>query len=185
MVCALRDARKRGSMALTLALMINIFLVIALLVVSLILFLRNRTQACAIERLNGRIAEAEQAVVDATDALSNARQTALERASAYLKREEKKIRKDAVKRSTAVVKGKVAEQYALYDLPYNPRDARFLGSPTDFVVFVGLTEGEVHKIVFLEIKTGKTGRLSKRERQVEKTVWRGDVEYEHHHIREE
>src|SRR5574344_2067343 len=43
--------------------------------------------------------------------------------------EEKKIRKDAIKKSEAVIRGKVTEHLIPYfpDFEYNPKDARFLG----------------------------------------------------------
>ena len=52
---------------------------------------------------------------------------------------EKEIRRDAVNRSRAVTVGKVTEHIAPYlpDFGYNPKDARFIGSPVDFVVFDG------------------------------------------------
>lgn len=66
------------------------------------------------------------------------------------------IREDAVLRSQAVTAGKVHEQLIPYlpAFPYNPKDVRFLGSPVDLVVFDGLAEGRVRRIVFVEVKTG-------------------------------
>lgn len=80
---------------------------------------------------------------------------------------EKAIRKDAIARSTSVVKGKVAEQFVPFTayFGFNPRDCRFLGAPVDFVVFEGLTEGDLERVIFVEVKTGAS-RLSKRERQI-------------------
>ncbi|WP_235280355.1 Holliday junction resolvase-like protein [Thermotoga sp. Mc24] len=40
------------------------------------------------------------------------------------------------------------------------------------MVFGGLGEGNVKKIVFVEVKTGKTGNLTTRERQVRDMVER-------------
>src|SRR3989442_10381155 len=77
------------------------------------------------------------------------------------------IREDAVQRSLAVTAGKVHEQLVPY-LPqfgFNPKDARFLGSPVDLVVFDGLSAGDVRRAVFLEVKTGGAP-LTGRERQV-------------------
>ena len=99
--------------------------------------------------------------------------------------EEKRIREDAVKRSKAVTYGQVAEQLVpfLPDFAHNPKDARFLGSPIDLVVFDGLSEGTLRKIVFIEVKTGKTGRLSARERQIKQVVEDLEVEFEIVHRR--
>ena len=81
------------------------------------------------------------------------------------------VRQDAVQRSLAVTAGKVYEQLVPYlpDFPFNPKDARFLGSPVDFVVFDGLSEGHVTRIVFVEVKTGASD-LSTRERRVRDAV---------------
>ncbi len=94
--------------------------------------------------------------------------------------EEKKIRLDAVKKSEAVIRGKVTEHLIPYfpEFEYNPKDARFLGTPVDFIVFDGLSEGEMNKIVFIEVKSGKIDTLSKREKLVRECVDRGKVNYE-------
>lgn len=81
------------------------------------------------------------------------------------------IRQDAVQRSQAVTVGKVSEQLLPY-LPgfrFNPKDARFLGSPVDLVVFDGLAEGDLRGIWFLEVKTGNAV-LSARERQIRDAI---------------
>jgi predicted Holliday junction resolvase-like endonuclease len=88
------------------------------------------------------------------------------------------IREDAVQRSLAVTAGKVHEQLTPYlpAFPYNPKDVRFLGSPIDLVVFDGLAEGQLQRIVFLEVKTGGSS-LTSRERQVRDTIEAGEVEW--------
>ena len=81
------------------------------------------------------------------------------------------IRLDAVQRSQAVTVGKVSEQLVplLPGFAFNPKDARFLGSPVDLVVFDGLNDGTVRQVVFIEVKTGAAG-LSPRERQVRDAI---------------
>jgi predicted Holliday junction resolvase-like endonuclease len=90
------------------------------------------------------------------------------------------VRRDAIRRSLAVVTGKVSEQLVPHfpRFPFVPRDARFLGSPVDFVVFDGLSDGEgaVRRVVFVEVKTGEA-RLSPRERGVREAIERGAVEW--------
>ncbi|MGB9928345.1 MAG: Holliday junction resolvase-like protein [Methanosarcina sp.] len=100
--------------------------------------------------------------------------------------EEKKIRQDAVKKSEAVIRGKVTEHLIPYfpDFEYNPKDARFLGTPVDFIIFDGLSEGEMNKVVFVEVKSGKNGILSKREKLVRECIDRGKVSYEIIHNKE-
>jgi predicted Holliday junction resolvase-like endonuclease len=60
---------------------------------------------------------------------------------------------------------------------FNPKDTRFLGTPLDFIVFDGLDEGEVRRVVFVEVKTGKAGLLS-RERRCRDAIEAGRVEYQ-------
>jgi predicted Holliday junction resolvase-like endonuclease len=88
------------------------------------------------------------------------------------------VRLDAVQRSLAVTTGKVYEQLVPYlpDFPFNPKDVRFLGSPVDFVVFDGLSDGRVTRIVFVEVKTGGAD-LSTRERRVRDAVHDARVEW--------
>jgi predicted Holliday junction resolvase-like endonuclease len=88
------------------------------------------------------------------------------------------IREDAVQRSQAVTVGKVHEQLIPYlpDFHYNPKDARFLGTPVDLVVFDGLAEGQLRRIVFLEVKTGAS-TLTSRERQVRDVIEAREVEW--------
>ena len=89
-----------------------------------------------------------------------------------LKIREARIREDALSRSHSVVAGKATEHLAplLPGFEFDPRDARFLGSPIDFIVFDGLSEGEIQEIVFVEIKTGPSAALTTRERHVRDAV---------------
>ncbi len=88
------------------------------------------------------------------------------------------IREDAVQRSQAITAGKVHEQLIPYlpAFPYNPKDVRFLGSPIDLVVFDGLAEGRLRRIVFLEVKTGGAG-LTNRERSVRDVIQAREVDW--------
>lgn len=98
--------------------------------------------------------------------------------------DKKNVRKDAVKRSKAVINGQVAEQIApfLPDFPANPSDARFIGKPVDFIVFSGLSENEkIDEILFVEVKTGKS-LLSEREKEVKKAIEKGNVRYVEYRI---
>lgn len=91
---------------------------------------------------------------------------------------EQAIRQDAIQRSQAVTVGKITEHLVPY-LPgfnYNPKDARFIGSPIDLIIFDGLNDGEVRKVVFVEVKTG-TSNLSSRERRLRDAVKAGRIEW--------
>jgi len=97
----------------------------------------------------------------------------------WRKKYEGQIRKDAIEKSKAVITGKVTEHLIPY-LPtfkYNPRDVRFIGSPVDLIVFDGLDEGEIRRIVFIEVKAGKSG-LTKREKLIKDAIEQKKVEWE-------
>ncbi len=90
----------------------------------------------------------------------------------------KLIRSDAIKRSQAVSAGKAYEQLApfLPGFEFDSKDARFLGSPVDLIVFDGLSQGHVRRVVFVEVKTGQS-HLSDRERQVRDVITARSVEW--------
>jgi predicted Holliday junction resolvase-like endonuclease len=89
------------------------------------------------------------------------------------------IRQDAILKSQAFTLGKVTEHFIPYlpDFVYNPKDARFLGSPIDFIVFDGLSDGEVKDVILIEVKTGNSA-LSTRERRIRDAVQCGRVRWE-------
>lgn len=107
------------------------------------------------------------------------RQQAAVQLQQWRQESEEQIRKDAVEKSRAVIVGKVTEHLVPFfpDFRHNPKDARFLGTPVDFVVFDGLDAGEVRKITFVEVKTGGSS-LSARERQIRNVIKRQLVEWE-------
>ncbi len=91
---------------------------------------------------------------------------------------EVELRQDAIQRSQAVTLGKVTEHIVPY-LPgfsFNPKDVRFLGTPIDLLVFDGLCDGDLKKIVFVEVKTGSSA-LTGRERLVRDAVHARSVEW--------
>ena len=94
------------------------------------------------------------------------------------------IRRDSVSRSRSTLKGKIAEQMAplLPGFAYNPADARFIGSPVDYLIFDGLTDvaddrsGEI-RIVFMDVKHG-TASLTRTQRVIRDAVKAGKVSWE-------
>ena len=116
-------------------------------------------------------------VVMTTLILSNSRngriQAEYQQYIAELELEHQQALLDAQKRSVntsrAVLKGKMAEQFApiLPEFRYLPSDAKFLGDPVDYVVFDGYTDfrdgdgtAEDIEVILLDIKSGGA-RLSK------------------------
>ncbi len=104
---------------------------------------------------------------------------------AYLARE-REARDDSVRRSRSSLSGQFLEKLAPHfpDFPYEPTDLRFLGTPVDYVVFSGLSEGEVDEIVFLEVKSGASG-LTTKERRVRDAVEAGAVRWDVYHVPDE
>jgi predicted Holliday junction resolvase-like endonuclease len=84
----------------------------------------------------------------------------------------KSISEEARRISRAVIAGQVAERFVPF-MPslfkYNPKNARFIGSPIDLIVFDGADEDDVRGIIFIEVKTGKAV-LSARQKQIKKLI---------------
>ena len=95
--------------------------------------------------------------------------------------EERKIREDAIKRSTSTILGRVGEHLAplIIFLNYGikPKDFRYLGSPVDFIVFKGLSDGKPEEIIFVEVKSGSSTTLSNRERKIKELIEAGKVRW--------
>lgn len=89
------------------------------------------------------------------------------------------IRSDAIGRSRAVIVGKVTEHLAPFmpDFKFNPKEARFIGSPIDLLVFDGLDDGDLRQIYFVEVKTGASAALSARQRQIRDAILSGRVRW--------
>ena len=88
-----------------------------------------------------------------------------------------KIRADSIKQSLAVTTGKVAEQLVPFfpTFPWSPKDARFIGSPIDLVVFDWVDENTLREIIFVEVKAGASARLTTKQRQLRDCVQAGRV----------
>ncbi len=97
---------------------------------------------------------------------------------------EDQLREDVLERSRAALKGKVGEQVAplLPVFDYEPSDARFLGSPVDYVIFEGNSEEKPEAITFADIKTGKTARLTPKQRRFKEIIEEGKVNWETIHL---
>jgi predicted Holliday junction resolvase-like endonuclease len=101
-------------------------------------------------------------------------------------------REDAVKKSQYVLKGKIGEQFAplLPDFMAmcNPSDARFIGSPIDYVVFKNLTCEEGNElpveIILVDVKTGKAN-LNKNQRKIQEAAVQKRISFQTIRIKEE
>lgn len=83
------------------------------------------------------------------------------------------------KRSHAIMTGLVNEQFAplLAGFPGSGSEARFIGTPIDYIVFSGLAKGSVHEVLFVEVKTHSGVRLSSIERSVRDAIENGRVRW--------
>src|SRR5207249_2402221 len=86
--------------------------------------------------------------------------------------------KNALDTSRDVLKGKIGEQMAPlfpeFRNLYNPADARFIGSPIDYIIFRNLSkidsaEEAPVEIIFVDVKTGKSA-LTKAQQMIERAV---------------
>jgi len=92
---------------------------------------------------------------------------------------------ESLDRARAVLKGKIGEQLAPL-LPeflekYSPSDARFMGTPIDYVIFKNMSkveEGtEPVEVVLLDVKTGEA-TLNKVQKMIKSAVEEGRVKFE-------
>ncbi len=102
-----------------------------------------------------------------------------------LKEDVEDIRKDAIKRSRAVLSGQFSEQLApfLPDFPWKPTEARFIGKPIDFLVFTGMDDKAIDEVVFVEVKSGGS-RLSSVERSLRDAIKAKKVRWEEYRVPE-
>ena len=107
-----------------------------------------------------------------------AAETALADLEAWKIKYEMFYRQDAINRSQSVILGKVTEHLIPFhqNFPFNPKEARFIGSPIDMIVFEGIENEDVVDIYILEIKTGKSS-LSKRQKLISDAVENGRVSW--------
>lgn len=91
----------------------------------------------------------------------------------------KKSWKQSVQRSKSVIMGQVNEKIApiLPNFPYNYKDMTFIGKGIDYIVFDGLSTGNLKQIILLEIKSWKSN-LNKNERMIKNITDIKRVKYE-------
>src|SRR3989344_562081 len=92
-------------------------------------------------------------------------------------------RKDAIAKSRAVLGGQFSENLAPYlpNFPYLPTECRFLGKPTDFIVFKGMDEKKIDEVIFVEVKSGDS-KISPQEKNLKDTIDKKRVRYEEYRI---
>ena len=77
------------------------------------------------------------------------------------------------KKQSEVRTGQIAEHFAplLSDFKYDRKQARFLASPIDFIIF------EEEEVIFMEIKTGNS-QLNANQRRIKKLIEEKKVKWE-------
>jgi len=95
----------------------------------------------------------------------------IEELKKLFKDSEKIIRTKSVSGSRRSLVGKFIERFIpfLKKLPYEPSDMHFLGQPIDYIVFQGLHEDKIDRVIFVEVKTGSS-KLTKREKSLKETI---------------
>jgi len=88
-------------------------------------------------------------------------------------------RADAIKRSKASIEGQVFEQMIPHfpEWKHAPSDARFIGTPIDYIVFDGMSEGNPTQITIVEVKKGSS-TTTKLQRQIRDLIKDGKVTWE-------
>jgi len=88
-------------------------------------------------------------------------------------------RKNATKQSRSVILWEVNEKIAplLPWFPYDFKDLVFIGKGIDYLVFDGLSEWKLHKIIFLELKSG-VSQLNGNEKQIKECIAKNRIQYE-------
>ena len=92
---------------------------------------------------------------------------------------EANIRQDAINRSYAVNLGKITEHLVPFHLkfPFNPKDARFIGSPIDMIVFDGHSDKNDEIIIWIvEVKTGNS-RLTEGQSKIKRAVQNAQIRW--------
>jgi len=96
------------------------------------------------------------------------------------------FRKEILDSSRASLKGRISEQIVpfLDQFKYNPSDARFIGSPIDYVIFDGYTdvkegtEEQPITVVLADVKCGKSASLTYGQRKIKEAVEQNRVKWE-------
>ena len=88
-------------------------------------------------------------------------------------------RKNATKQSRSVILWEVNEKIAplLPWFPYDFKDLVFIGKGIDYLVFDGLSEWKLNKIIFLELKSW-VSQLNGNEKQIKECIAKNRIQYE-------
>jgi len=93
-----------------------------------------------------------------------------------LRENSQQVKEQTLKSSSATLRGQIGERFAPFvpGFGHEPADARFLGSPIDYVVFDGMAIGQVSGVAFVEVKL-RGVPLTPFQRQVKEAIDGGRV----------
>ncbi|NMB66887.1 hypothetical protein GYA25_02410 [Candidatus Woesearchaeota archaeon] len=102
----------------------------------------------------------------------------IEELKKLFKDSEKIIKTKSVSSSRRSLVGKFIERFIpfLKKIPYEPSDMHFLGQPIDYIVFQGLHQDNVERVIFVEVKTGNS-KLTKREKSLKEAIEKKKVSW--------
>ena len=77
-------------------------------------------------------------------------------------------------------KGKIVEGLipVMKGFGYEMEDCRFLANPIDYIIFEGVSQGNVDHITFMDIKAGKSADLDTHQRKIRDAIKNNDVKFE-------
>ncbi len=104
----------------------------------------------------------------------------------FMKESISRERDDAVQRSRSTLKGKIGEQmsplFPEFYSKYEPADARFLGSPIDYIIFKNMgkfskDKKELIEVILLDVKIGSS-TLSPLQNAIKRAVRDGRIAFD-------
>ena len=89
------------------------------------------------------------------------------------------IKKKSISHSRNSILGEITEKVTplLPEFPYHTKDLVFIGKGVDYIVFDGLSRGNLKEIIFLEIKSW-TSQLNKNEAMIKNYLNNYPIRYE-------
>lgn len=95
----------------------------------------------------------------------------------------KNERELSIKKSKSVILWEIYEKVLpfLPNFPYAPRDMTFVWKGVDYIIFDWLSEGNLKKIIFLEVKSGSS-KLNQNEKMIRDIILQNKVEYKEYRI---
>lgn len=162
-------------------------LVVALVIVLAVILARCRTLRGQVTQCEIQLSKHRETIANCSLGAEHADRTIdrLQSEIANFPAQIKAAREDAAKRSRIGHTARAIEALAphLAEFEWSPTDARFLGGVADYLVLDGLHEdADDVSVIFVEVKSGQSGRLSKRQLKVKRAIEANRVTWRTIHI---